>query len=75
MGIKATLEEETKKFINAVCQPTINRMCQDPNKVYKSGATGEAIRRNLWENATIPISPEDFPDVFDVDEIEHVLTT
>ena len=66
MGIKATLKEETKKFINAVCQPTINRMCQDSNKVYKSGATGESIRRNLWENATMPIRSEDFPDVFDV---------
>ena len=42
MGMKATLQEETKRYINSVCQPTINRMCQDPRKEYKCAATGEA---------------------------------
>ena len=71
MGVKDNLAATTKKYINAVCQPTINRMCQDPHKIYKSGATGESVRQNLWENATIPINPGDFNDVFDVDAIRH----
>ncbi|KAL9182966.1 hypothetical protein ACHAXT_004245 [Thalassiosira profunda] len=76
MGTKATLQEETKRYINSVCQPTINRMCQDPRKEYKCAATGEtytgeSVRRDLWENATMPIRPEEFPDVFDIAAISH----
>jgi len=71
MGMKDTLDDSTKKYINAVCQPTINRMCQDLRKEYKSGATGEAVKRNLWENASIPIQAGDFTDVFDVETIDN----
>ena len=71
MGMKDSLDESTKKYINAVCQPTINRMCQDLSKEYKSGATGESVKRNLWENASIPIKAGDFADVFDVETIQN----
>ena len=48
-----------------------HRMCQDLSKEYKSGATGETVKRNLWENANIQIQPGDFTDVFDVETIDN----
>lgn len=53
MGMKDTLDDSTKKYMNAVCQPTINRMCQDLSKEYKSGATGEAEEKSMGANASI----------------------
>lgn len=65
MGYKKTLKEETQNYMNHVCQPTLQRICDDFKKVYTGGATSESIRRDLWANATIPIRSDEFPDKFD----------
>ena len=66
MGYKKSLKEETQQYINHVCQPTLQRICDDFDKKYEGGATSESIRRDLWTNATIPIrSADEFSDVFD----------
>ena len=51
--MKDSFDDSTKKYINAVCQPTINHMCQDLSKEYKSGATGEAEEKSMGANASI----------------------
>ncbi|KAL7549166.1 hypothetical protein ACHAWF_012441 [Thalassiosira exigua] len=66
MGTKSELDDATRCYMNVVCQPTLARICDDPKKIYKSGASAESIRRNLWEKAVIPINKRDFSDVFDI---------
>jgi len=65
MGYKKALKEATQNYINHVCQPTLQRICDDIEKVYSGGATSESIRRDLWSNATIPIRSDEFSDTFD----------
>mmetsp|Transcript_32975 Transcript_32975/g.69182 ORF Transcript_32975/g.69182 Transcript_32975/m.69182 type:complete len:407 (+) Transcript_32975:702-1922(+) len=65
MGYKNTLKDETQKYINHVCQPTLQRICDNFGKVFAGGATSESIRSDLWDNATVPICSSEFPDKFD----------
>ena len=67
MGMKKDLHPNSRAYINVVCQPTLAKILQ-PGKEYEGGkyvgrATTEDIRRDLWDNATIPISPADFPEI------------
>ena len=59
MGMKKDLEQNTQKYINAVCQPTLQQICKR--------SSHDAIRRDLWDKASIIIGPDDFPDVHDQD--------
>lgn len=59
MGHKKSLKESTQKYINHVCQPALMRICHDTDKAHHQN-----IREDLWMNATIPISCNDFPDQF-----------
>lgn len=65
MGHKKALKEATQKYINHVCQPTLQRICDGLERVYAGGATSDSIRRDLWSNATIPIRSDEFTDIFD----------
>ena len=65
MGYKKDLNKATQSYINHVCQPTLVRVCEDFDKVYTGGATSRSIRENLWMNATIPITSNEFADKFD----------
>ena len=60
MGYKKSLKDSTQSYINAVCQPTLARICHDFTK-----ASHQDIRRDLWMNATIRIRSDDFPDKFE----------
>ena len=64
MGYKKTLEKTTRDYMNHVCQPSFQQICDDPEKVFAGGATSESVRRDLWSNAIIPISSNEFPDKF-----------
>lgn len=46
-------------------KPTLQRICDDFNKVFDGGATSESIRADLWNNANISIRSDEFNDVFD----------
>ena len=46
-------------------KPTLQRICDDFNKVFDGGATSESIRDDLWNNANISIRSDEFNDVFD----------
>ena len=59
MGMKKDLEQNTQKYINAVCQPTLQQICKR--------SSHDAIRRDLWDKASIVIGPDDFPDVHNQD--------
>ena len=59
MGMKKDLEQNTQKYINAVCQPTLQQICKR--------SSHDAIRRDLWDKASIIIGPDDFPDVHNQD--------
>ena len=65
MGYKRTLREATRSYLNHICQPTLACICDKATKVYEGGATAESLRRDLWSNATVPLRPEEFPDIFD----------
>ena len=66
MGMKWDLKEETKNYIRACCPPTLVQICQNPEqRCKKSSLTHYDIRFDLWQKATIPIGPNDFPEVFD----------
>ena len=57
MGYKKNLKQETQRYLNLICQPTLQQICKQ--------ATMQCIREDLWENATVEISPEEFPERFD----------
>ena len=46
-------------------KPTLQRICDDFNKVFDGGATSKSIRDDLWNNANISIRSDEFNDVFD----------
>ncbi|KAL7427247.1 hypothetical protein ACHAXM_000762 [Skeletonema potamos] len=52
MGTKADLKEETQKYINRICQPTVVNICNDFEKVYTDGATSDSVRQDLWDNSS-----------------------
>ena len=56
IGYKQDLKQETRNYLNRICQPTVVNICDKPEKVYKDGATSESIRRDLFINS----SPLDF---------------
>lgn len=64
MGYVNSLDKSTRTDIGQVVQPTLQQICNHPGKVYYGGGTSESVRRDLWKNATIPISPDEFPDRF-----------
>jgi len=65
MGLKKSLDKTTQDYINHICQSAFLQICDDPKKVFAGGTTSERIRRDLWTNATIPISSGEFSDEFD----------
>jgi hypothetical protein len=65
MGYKKSLKKSTWQYINSICQPAFVQICNKPEKEFSCGATSESIRRDLWNNANIPISSDDFQDEFD----------
>ncbi len=60
MGFKDDLEDSTKRYMNRICQPTLQQICK-PEKVFNS----ERIRYDLWAHAEIEISSDEFPDRFE----------
>ena len=54
MGLKYDLKEETQKYINRICQPTVVvvNICKDFEKVYTDGATADSLRHDLWDNSS-----------------------
>jgi len=52
MGFKDYLKEETQKYINRICQPTVVNICNDFEKVYTDGATSDSVRQDLWDNSS-----------------------
>ena len=65
MGYKKSLKKSTWKYINSICQPTFVQISNKPEKEFSCGATSESIRCDLWNNANIRISSDDFQDEFD----------
>ncbi len=63
MGLKANLQESTKRYMNSICQRSFRQICK-PGKLFACGATPENIRRDLWMKATEEISSDEFPDRF-----------
>ena len=61
MGKKHDLEKETQYYLNAICQSTVKRICQD-SAPYKKGGSPESVRRDLWKNAVTKISSSEFSD-------------
>ena len=62
MGKKSDLKPETQQYIKAICQSTVTRICEKRKEPYKSGATWETIRRDLWRNAVTEIDASEFDD-------------
>lgn len=60
MGIKDKLSANTRSVVDVACVQTIANICQKRNKSYRSGATWESVKKDLWKNATIPICSDDF---------------
>ena len=55
MGRKQDLSDSTKSYMNKVCQPTIQKIC-DPGKVWpRIGTDWERVREDLWYHSNIPI--------------------
>ena len=52
IGLKCDLKEETQKYINRICQPTVVNICNDFEKVYTDGATAASLRQDLWDNSS-----------------------
>lgn len=69
LGMKESLLPNSQSYINKICQPTLAKILQPGKKWEKYSA----IRRDLWDNATIPISPADFLDSFDRETCVRVL--
>lgn len=61
MGFKKDLEDTTNSYMLSTCQGTIKNICQH-GKTWKLDTTPERVRRDLWKNAIISISAEDFDD-------------
>lgn len=59
MGYKKDLADTTNSYILSICQATIKNICQ-PGKSWKLDTTPKRVREDLWKNATIPISADDF---------------
>lgn len=59
MGYKRDLEDTTNSYILSICQATIKNICQ-PGKSWKLDTTPKRVREDLWKNATMPISADDF---------------
>jgi hypothetical protein len=64
MGYKKSLHKSTREYMGQVVQPMLQQICKHTGKVYAGDGTSESIRRDLWTNATIPISSDEFPDRF-----------
>ena len=52
IGYKRDLKDETQKYINRICQPTVVNICNDFEKVYTDGATAQSLRQDLWDNSS-----------------------
>ncbi|KAL7573450.1 hypothetical protein ACA910_013765 [Epithemia clementina (nom. ined.)] len=66
MGYKANLKPSTQKYLTAVCQSTMTRICQ-PGKQWCSDKTQcstdwRSVREDLWNTATISIRSAEFAE-------------
>ena len=61
MGFKESLKKETKNYINKIVQPTLAQICR-VGAVWSNSTNAELVRADLWNNANIDISPDDFKD-------------
>ncbi|KAL7495143.1 hypothetical protein ACHAWT_006204 [Skeletonema menzelii] len=52
IGFKDDLKEETQKYINRICQPTVVNICNDFKRVYTDGATAASLRQDLWDSSS-----------------------
>ena len=52
IGYKGDLKEETQRYINRICQPTVVNICNDFKKVYFDCATAASLRQDLWDNSS-----------------------
>jgi hypothetical protein len=64
MGIMASLQPETISYISKICQPTLQRICQGDKSWPRLGTNSKEVRTDLWTNAVMDISKNDFPDRF-----------
>eukprot|EP00978_Attheya_sp_CCMP212_P019040 scaffold52874_cov55-Attheya_sp.AAC.1 len=64
MGIMASLQPETIGYISKICQPTLQRICQGDKSWPRLGTNSKEVRTDLWTNAVMDISKDDFPDRF-----------
>ena len=59
------LNQETQKYFNKVCVATMMQVCSPTTNT--TTATAKRLRDDLWRNATINISPADFPENHRID--------
>ncbi|GFH47127.1 hypothetical protein CTEN210_03602 [Chaetoceros tenuissimus] len=63
MGFKANLQKSTQTYINRICQSTLNEIAKQGKAWPKLETDWESVRSDLWNNATMEISPADFNEV------------
>jgi hypothetical protein len=68
MIMKSTLQPATIKYISAVCQKTVGKICVDGGEWPSLGTDSVSVREDLWSNATISITGQEFNETFGTDE-------
>ena len=60
LGKLGDLHEDTQKYLSKICVATIMQVCSPTGNT--SAVNAKRLRDDLWRNAKISISPEDFPE-------------
>lgn len=63
MILKSTLQRSTTRYISKICQRTVCKIC-DGSAWPELKTDSTTVRADLWDNANIQISGDDFDDVF-----------
>jgi hypothetical protein len=64
MILKKDLKPELIKYISSICQKTFTKILVEGSKLEKPGADAKTFRADLWDNATVNITPQDFEESF-----------
>lgn len=72
MILKNTLQPATIKYISAVCQKTVGKICVEGVEWPSLGTDSVSVREDLWANAIISITKQDFNESFGSDEDLYV---
>lgn len=60
MLLKENLQPATTNYISKICQKTLSKICCEGGSWQKLGTNATRVRNDIWDNATIPISSQDF---------------